>query len=97
MKQKDIAAATGELTTDPLAASDLLAVTGAPVISTDQADYAPGDTVTINLSGIDAGSTYTFQVQDLPSAPGADGGVDVYKPFTVTDGGKGDLDGTANG
>ena len=60
-------------------------------------DYAPGEMVAISLSGIKAGSTYTIQIQDPLSAPGADGRVDVYKPFTVTDGGKGDLDRRANG
>ena len=45
----------------------------------------------------EAGSTYTFQVQDAPSSPGDDADIDIYKPFAATDGGKGDLDGTANG
>jgi T1SS-143 domain-containing protein len=91
MARKDTDTSFDSLTADPIAASDPLA------ISTDRADYAPGDTVTSTLSGIKAGSTYTFQIQDLPSAPGDDGQADVYKPFTVTDGGKGDLDGKANG
>src|SRR5215467_4518502 len=51
-------------------------------------DYAPSEMVAISLSGIKAGSTYTIQIR---------GRVDVYKPFTVTDGGEGDLDRRANG
>jgi len=60
-------------------------------------DTAPGHIVAISLSGIKIGSTYTFQVRDLPYAPSANGEVDAYKPFTVTDGGEGDLDGNRNG
>jgi hypothetical protein len=86
---------------DPLASSDLLAIPNAAdssaVISTDQADYAPGDIVTISLTGVDVGSTYTFHIRDLPSDPGDDGKANVYKTFVATDGGKGDLDGQANG
>jgi len=53
--------------------------------------------VAISLSGIKIGSTYTFQVRDLPYAPSANGEVYAYKPFTVTDGGEGDLDSNRNG
>jgi DNA-binding NarL/FixJ family response regulator len=60
-------------------------------------DNAPGHIVAISLSGIKSGSTYTFQVRDLQYAPGANGEVDAYTPFIVTDGGQGDLDGNANG
>jgi two-component system, NarL family, nitrate/nitrite response regulator NarL len=60
-------------------------------------DNAPGRIVAISLSGIKTGSTYTFQVRDLPYAPGANGDVDAYESFTVTDGGEGDLDGKPNG
>ena len=56
-------------------------------------DYAPGEMVAISLSGIKTGSTYTIQIRDPLSAPGADGRVNVYTHFTVTDGGKGDLEG----
>ena len=51
----------------------------------------------ISLSGIKIGSTYMFHVRDLLYAPSANGEVDAHKPFTVTDGGKGDLDRRANG
>jgi DNA-binding CsgD family transcriptional regulator len=60
-------------------------------------DNAPVHIVAISLSGIKTGSSYTFQVRGLPYAPGANGEVHAHKPFTVTDGGEGDLDGKANG
>jgi len=60
-------------------------------------DTAPGRIVAISLSGIKIGSTYTFQVRHLPYAPSANGEVHASKPFTVTDGGEGDLDGNRNG
>src|SRR5262249_28584364 len=60
-------------------------------------ENAPGRIVAISLRGIKIGSTYTFQVWVLPYAPSANGEVDAYNPFTVTDGGEGDLDGNPNG
>jgi len=60
-------------------------------------DNAPGHIVAISLSGIKIGSTYMFHVRDLLYAPSANGEVDAHKPFTVTDGGEGDLDGNRNG
>ncbi|MFO0174700.1 MAG: hypothetical protein ACK51W_19835, partial [Aphanizomenon sp.] len=38
-----------------------------------------------------------FEIKDDPNDPGDDGEADVYKPFSITDGGAGDLDGIANG
>ena len=64
---------------------------------TDKPDYAPGETVTITASGFEAGSTIEFAIADSLEDPGDDGDADVYTPFTVTDGGAGDLDGTVNG
>ena len=66
-------------------------------VTTDEADYAPGSTATFTVAGINSGSAVAFQVTDLPSGPGANGIVDVYPSFSVTDGGMGDLDGIANG
>src|SRR3954447_18879094 len=66
-------------------------------VTTDEADYAPGSTATFTAAGINSGSAVAFQVTDLPSGPGANGIVDVYAPFSVTDGGTGDLDAIANG
>ena len=66
-------------------------------VTTDKADYAPGSTATFVAAGVDSGSSVEFRVADLPSDPGVNGIVDVYSPFSVTDGGIGDADGTANG
>ncbi|WP_343572926.1 DUF5801 repeats-in-toxin domain-containing protein [Pseudomonas sp.] len=77
-------------------------------VSTDQQDYAPGSTATITASGFAAGSTITFQVQHVTDA-GPDGiwgtpddVIEItsgagHDPWSVTDGGPGDLDGEVNG
>ncbi|WP_207886450.1 DUF5801 repeats-in-toxin domain-containing protein [Pseudomonas sp. 30_B] len=77
-------------------------------VSTDQQDYAPGSTATITASGFAAGSTVTFQVQHVTDA-GPDGiwgtpddVIEIttgagHDPWSVTDGGPGDLDGEVNG
>jgi hypothetical protein len=71
---------------------------GVPSVTTDRPDYAPGETATIAASDFAPGSTITFAIADLPSDRGDDGGApDVYPPWSVTDGGIGDLDGVANG
>jgi hypothetical protein len=92
-------------TTAPAAITSLLP---APSVTTDKDDYAPGETATITASGFDAGATVTFEV-DHVDGPGDDGvygtaddetvdlGGDGHDPWTVTDGGEGDLDGVANG
>ncbi|TPM21565.1 SdrD B-like domain-containing protein, partial [Mesorhizobium sp. B2-3-5] len=71
------------------------------------ADYVPGETVGITTTDIADGGTFTFQVAHI--AAGADGilgtadDVLAYDltgtgtPWTVTDGGVGDLDGIVNG
>jgi VCBS repeat-containing protein len=66
-------------------------------VTTDKADYAPGSMATFTVAGINSGSSVTFQITDLASEPGINGIVDVYVPFSVTDGGAGDADGLANG
>jgi VCBS repeat-containing protein len=71
--------------------------TGSMSVATDNADYAPGSTATFTATGIQSGASVTFRIADLLSAPGANGIADVYTPFTVKDGGTGDLDGMANG
>ena len=70
---------------------------GSLSVKTDKADYAPGSTATFTATGVMTGSSVTFQIADLTSAPGANGIADVYTPFRVKDGGAGDLDGLANG
>jgi len=77
--------------------SSELASAGAPTVVTDQPDYSPGEQVLITASGFQPGDTISFAIADDPSDPGDDGDADVYAPFSVTDGGIGDLDGEVNG
>jgi hypothetical protein len=77
-------------------------------VLTDQQDYAPGATALITAGGFSAGSTIEFRVQHVADA-GADGIFGTaddtvadllgsgHDPWTVVDGGAGDLDGLANG
>jgi hypothetical protein len=74
-----------------------LPITESMIVTTDKPDYAPGDIATFVVAGVRSGSSVTFQVADLASAPGINGIADVYAPFSVTDGGTGDADGLANG
>ncbi|WP_256578650.1 DUF5801 repeats-in-toxin domain-containing protein [Pseudomonas sp. B28(2017)] len=79
-----------------------------PLVTTDLKDYAPGSTAIITASGFSAGSTVTLEVDHAIGA-GADGvwgtSDDVldtntgagHEPWSVTDGGAGDLDGQVNG
>jgi len=66
-------------------------------VFTDQLDYAPGETVEITVTGVTVGGTVTFNIEDDPLDPGDDGDADIYEPFTIVDGGEGDLDGLVNG
>ncbi|MFY7695335.1 MAG: hypothetical protein ACOVQK_03240, partial [Cyanobium sp.] len=68
-----------------------------PVIRTNKADYAPGETVDLQATGFAVGSTVRFSLADDPNRPGVDGKADVYGAFLVRDGGPGDLDGQPNG
>ena len=79
-----------------------------PTVTTNLKDYAPGSTAIITASGFAAGSTVTLEVDHAVGA-GADGvwgtSDDVldtntgagHEPWSVTDGGAGDLDGQVNG
>src|SRR5262249_47727287 len=74
--------------------------TTAPVIALDQADtdYAPGETVGITATNVAVRCAVTFDVEHLR----ADGTVvgdltGTGTPWTIIDGGPGDLDGVANG
>ena len=62
-------------------------------LTTNLEDYAPGSTATFAVTGVALGSSVAFRVADLPSEPGINGIADVYAPFSVTDGGSGDVDG----
>ena len=79
-----------------------------PSVTTDKDDYAPGETATITTTGFDVGASVTFEVDHISNA-GSDGifgtvddtivelGGKGHDPWTVTDGGDGDLDKAANG
>ena len=81
----------------------------AMTVAVDQADadYAPGETVVITADNVAVGGTVQFRIGELD--PGADGEVGTAddgfvrmdapgtQPWTVTDGGPGDLDGEVNG
>ncbi|HEY9610683.1 SdrD B-like domain-containing protein, partial [Allocoleopsis sp.] len=64
-------------------------------VKTDQLDYAPGSTATFTVTGVGEGETVQFDI--VETVAGDDGVLNTYQPFTVTDGGTGDLDGLANG
>lgn len=55
---------------------------GAPTVSTDHPDYAPGSTATITASNFSSGSTVEFQVTTIPNGGPAPGS----QPWFVTDG-----------
>ncbi|WP_223518168.1 DUF5801 repeats-in-toxin domain-containing protein [Pseudomonas sp. BF-R-21] len=79
-----------------------------PTVATNLEDYAPGSTAIITASGFATGSTVTLEVDHAIGA-GADSvwgtSDDVldtntgegHEPWSVTDGGAGDLDGQVNG
>ncbi|MFK4539623.1 VCBS repeat-containing protein [Bradyrhizobium ottawaense] len=71
--------------------------TGSLSVMTDSADYAPGSTATFTAAGVPSGALVTFNIVDLLSSPGANGVADLYTPFTIKDGGIGDMDGLGNG
>ncbi len=77
------------------------------LVTTDQTDYVPGSTATFTATNVAVGGTVAFDVAHVVDA-GADGLVGTADdtlandlsgtaPWTVTDGGAGDLDGIANG
>jgi hypothetical protein len=66
-------------------------------VTTDKADYAPGEDVILTVEGVTTGSSVEIQIADAAADPGDDGDADTYAPLTITDGGTGDLDGIADG
>jgi predicted RNA-binding protein len=64
------------------------------VVSTDKSDYAPNSTAVITGSGFSAGETVALQVARTDGSNSSD---PDYRPWYVTDGGAGDLDGKADG
>jgi hypothetical protein len=65
-------------------------------VATDKLDYAPAETALITASGVEPGSTVVFQVVHDAALPGLPDG-QGHQPWSVADGGPGDLDGTVNG
>src|SRR4051795_11342141 len=61
-------------------------------VSTDLPDYAPRSTANFTAN-VGVGDTVTFNVSDVAGTPVS--GTDA--PWTITDGGLGDLDGQVNG
>jgi uncharacterized repeat protein (TIGR01451 family) len=61
-------------------------------VSTDLPDYAPGSTATFTAN-VGVGDTVTFNVTDVAGTAVSG----TNQPWTITDGGFGDLDGVANG
>lgn len=80
-----MAKATTTTTTAPLA------------VITDKLDYAPGETVTMTITGVTKGGKITYTLADSPTDPGDDGVVTQYGSTTIVDGGAGDDDHVANG
>src|SRR4051812_19263605 len=93
----DATPATIDSSADQSAPNTTTAIT----IATDQEDYAPGSTAIFTAANLSIGETVTFDVDHVVTS--ADGTVSTANdisgtaPFSVTDGGAGDTDGTANG
>src|SRR3954463_14493744 len=76
-------------------------------VTTDQADYAPGSTATFTATNVVVGGSVEFSVAHIDPGPDgivgtADDGLThdltgTTQPWTVIDGGTGDLDHLANG
>ncbi|WP_411741585.1 DUF5801 repeats-in-toxin domain-containing protein [Pseudomonas sp. GL-R-26] len=110
--RKKISSLTNDLTSNagdhPSPVNHDWTFTYIPTVTTNLKDYAPGSTAIITASGFAAGSTVTLEVDHAIGA-GADGvwgtSDDVldtntgagHEPWSVTDGGVGDLDGQVNG
>ena len=63
------------------------------ILTTDQSDYAPNSTATITATNVIAGDTIEFVVTDV-NGTAVSG---TNEPWSVTDGGTGDLDGVVDG
>jgi protocatechuate 3,4-dioxygenase beta subunit len=62
-------------------------------VTTDKPDYEPGETAVIVASGFNVGETVALQVSRSDGATDAEG----LEPWSLRDGGAGDLDGIKNG
>ena len=70
--------------------TDLAPQGGQAEVMTQDPDYSPGQTATIDASGFQLGETVQFQVFNLTNG-------NAYSSWAVTDGGPTDQDGVANG
>ncbi|HZT82877.1 MAG TPA: hypothetical protein VFA26_21780, partial [Gemmataceae bacterium] len=80
---------TGKVKVEQLEDRTLLSA----AVWTNQSDYAPGSTAIIQGSGFQVGEAIRLEVLRSDGTP--QGGSD--NPWTITDGGQGDLDGVADG
>src|SRR5262245_36102645 len=65
-----------------------------PSLETDKPDYVPSETAIISGSNFQLGETVQLQVLHTDGTPNTGGG---HAPFSVVDGGAGDLDGQVDG
>jgi hypothetical protein len=84
---------TLDTTLDPTLTDPDATVTAPLTVSTDQSDYAPLSTAYITTTNLAAGGTVEFVVTDVAGTAVSG----TNEPWSVTDGGAGDLDGVANG
>ena len=88
-------------------ADDQIQTVDGLIVATDANDYAPGTLATFTALNLVSGATVTFSVSHVDPGPDgiygtADDGLlhdlsGTTAPWSVTDGGPGDLDGIANG
>lgn len=64
------------------------------IVATDRPDYSPGDTAQVYAADFQPGEAVTFQVLHNDGASNSGSG---HQPWTVADGGPGDLDGRVDG
>src|SRR5207247_3131504 len=76
---------------------DLGAVFNPAKVSTDYDDYPPGTPVGITGNGFLPGETVQLQVLHIGNDGGDNETSGVHAPWSVTDGGEGDLDGKLDG
>ena len=77
-------------TSAALVQTDLAPQGGQAEVMTEDPDYSPGQTATIDAAGFQVGETVQFQVVNLTNG-------NAYASWTVTDGGPTDQDGAADG
>src|SRR5436190_24178901 len=79
-------------TWDPVTSTYILSADQSFNVTTDQPDYSPGS-IAAFTANVAVGETVTFDVIDVAGTAVSG----TNQPWTITDGGVGDLDGVANG